>query len=378
MLKLTFSIIVVVLFLSVPIGICATTFSPTIFSAETLTDLKLPDPDQPIDIYSNNNYVDLFAALTEIHGVASNQIESDDRFSNMKVVLPIEAFNNLFIVTDINSFSLENFKLPKSGHYITDRNVIVWRQFGETDWEGKAAKRLIGNILLISFSCFLVVLSLTIINNNAFGIAYSNCFRSNKTLSPTRLSREVKKLQHLLLKILLCFLILALIISSVILFINNYVVPVQIAQEIFSAFHINPFIWEYSIEEGVLGDIGEHYEDWCRQKDFSTVYAESMQDFLWNTWFILFPAAIYLLIHLLISSSREIAQLALDYQAKAELRQRNYLKNDLSAKTSKKDKDNHLILLPKRKSRGSRRYRKRKSPFKRFFSQIMQKIKIEN
>jgi hypothetical protein len=71
------------------------------------------------------------------------------------------------------------------------------------------------------------------------------------------------------------------------------VVPIPIALKIFSAYHIDPEVWEYNIEEDDLGDVGAEYEDWSEGYGFSKRTARFWQYFLWFTWPFLICYSLY-------------------------------------------------------------------------------------
>jgi hypothetical protein len=71
------------------------------------------------------------------------------------------------------------------------------------------------------------------------------------------------------------------------------VVPIPIALTIFSAYHIDPEVWEYYIEKGDLGDVGADYEAWSKAHGFSKRRAIFLQYFLWYTWPFLIGYTLY-------------------------------------------------------------------------------------
>jgi len=75
--------------------------------------------------------------------------------------------------------------------------------------------------------------------------------------------------------------------------VHSYLVPVPIALKIFSAYHIDPEVWEYNIEKGNLGDVGAEYEAWSKGHGFSKRTAILWQYFLWYTWPFLIGYSLY-------------------------------------------------------------------------------------
>ena len=66
--------------------------------------------------------------------------------------------------------------------------------------------------------------------------------------------------------------------------VHHYVVPLPIVGDIFGAFDFNAAVWEYRIERGALGDVGQRYEEWSRARGFSLPTARFWQEFLWEHW----------------------------------------------------------------------------------------------
>jgi hypothetical protein len=75
--------------------------------------------------------------------------------------------------------------------------------------------------------------------------------------------------------------------------VDSYVVPIPLALKIFSAYHLDPEVWEYNIENGDLGDVGEEYEAWSKERGFGKQTAKFWQYFLWYTWPFLIGYALY-------------------------------------------------------------------------------------
>jgi hypothetical protein len=70
-------------------------------------------------------------------------------------------------------------------------------------------------------------------------------------------------------------------------------VPIPIALEIFGAYHLDPEVWEYNIEDGDLGDVGVKYEAWSKEHGYNKQTARFWQYFLWYTWPFLIGYALY-------------------------------------------------------------------------------------
>ena len=82
--------------------------------------------------------------------------------------------------------------------------------------------------------------------------------------------------------------------GMVVYFVHNYMIPIPIATDIFSVFDIDPVVWENSIENEALGDVGAQYEEWSRRKGFSPQSARFWQETLWSNWLFFGLFTLYL------------------------------------------------------------------------------------
>lgn len=140
-------------------------------------------------------------------------------------------------------------------------------------------------------------------DKNIFYISFLSCFSPDGRLDRARTWREIRYLVRFLSSWLITIILFIAICATPIVFVHSYLVPIPIALKIFGAFHIDPEVWEYNIEEGDLGDVGAEYEAWSKEQDFGKRTAIFWQYFLWYSWPFLFAyliyifAAFYLFIH---------------------------------------------------------------------------------
>ena len=130
-------------------------------------------------------------------------------------------------------------------------------------------------------------------NQKVFHVAFLNCFWPDGRLNRTRTWREVRYLTRFLSSWLFVFSLFLAICATPIVLVHSYVVPIPIALTIFSAYHIDPEVWEYNIEKGDLGDVGAEYEAWSKDHGFSKRTAIFWQYFLWYTWPFLIGYSLY-------------------------------------------------------------------------------------
>ena len=130
-------------------------------------------------------------------------------------------------------------------------------------------------------------------DQNVFYTAFLNCFRADGRLNRTRIWREMRYLARFLSSLLVVIMLFLVICATPIVLVHSYVVPIPIALEIFGAYHLDPEVWEYNIEDGDLGDVGVKYEAWSKKRGDSKQTAKFWQYFLWYAWPFLIGYALY-------------------------------------------------------------------------------------
>lgn len=130
-------------------------------------------------------------------------------------------------------------------------------------------------------------------DQKVFYTAFLNCFQPDGRLNRIRTWREVRYLARFLSILLVIIMLFLLICATPIVLVHTYVVPIPIAVKIFGAYHLDPKVWEYNIEDGDLGDVGAEYEAWSKELGFSKQAAKFWQYFLWYTWPFLIGYALY-------------------------------------------------------------------------------------
>jgi hypothetical protein len=131
-------------------------------------------------------------------------------------------------------------------------------------------------------------------NQNVFYTVFLNCFWPDGRLNRTRTWREVRYLARFLLSLLGVITLFLAICATPVVLVHSYVVPIPVALKIFGAYHLDPEVWEYNIENADLGDVGAEYESWSKEQGFSKKTAKFWQYFLWYTWPFLIGYALYL------------------------------------------------------------------------------------
>lgn len=121
-----------------------------------------------------------------------------------------------------------------------------------------------------------------------------NCLRLDGSISSKRTWGEIKRLLKFMVVLLLIPLSFIAVNGMAVYFVHNYVIPIPMAKDIFSVFNIDPMVWENSIENEALGDVGAQYEEWSRKKGFSPQSARFWQETLWSNWVFFVLFALYL------------------------------------------------------------------------------------
>lgn len=148
-------------------------------------------------------------------------------------------------------------------------------------------------VSILIFMLFFTCSGLVFLDRYVFRTVLQNCLRLDKNISWNRTKKEIRRWSQFVLKILM-IIILYLIINAGFLFMcHKYIVPIPTVIKIFSAFNIDPVVWERNIEIGIYGDIGEDYERWSENQNFSPKMARFWQEFLWNNWYILIALMLY-------------------------------------------------------------------------------------
>ncbi len=121
-----------------------------------------------------------------------------------------------------------------------------------------------------------------------------NCVRLDGSISSKRTWGEITRLFKLGVVLLIIPLSFVAVNGMVIYFVHNYIIPIPIATNIFSVFDIDPVVWENSIENEALGDVGAQYEEWSQRKGFSPQSARFWQETLWSNWVFFALFTLYL------------------------------------------------------------------------------------
>ena len=121
-----------------------------------------------------------------------------------------------------------------------------------------------------------------------------NCVRLDGSISSKRTWGEFKRLLKFGMVLLIIPLSFIAVNGMAVYFVHNYIIPIPIATDIFSVFNIDPVVWENSIENEALGDVGAQYEEWSRKKGFSPQSARFWQETLWSNWVFFVLFALYL------------------------------------------------------------------------------------
>lgn len=131
---------------------------------------------------------------------------------------------------------------------------------------------------------FVVIIVVGVLPYHVFRVASRNVYRIDGTLSYGRCRREVRHLTSLLGQMLVLVTTgLGSVVFGLVV-VDQYVVPLPMVSEMVSQFDSNPVQWEYNIEHGIYGDLGEQYEAWSHSRGFSTSSARFWQEFLWLQW----------------------------------------------------------------------------------------------
>jgi hypothetical protein len=144
-------------------------------------------------------------------------------------------------------------------------------------------------ILMLLFTCT----GLVFLDKYVFHTVLQNCFRSDNNISWARTKKEIRRFFQFVLKIVIIIVLYTVFNATLLFLCHEYIVPIPIVVKIFSACDIDPVVWEDNIEIGILGDIGEEYEEWSRKKGFSPETSRFFQEFLWNYWYILIALILY-------------------------------------------------------------------------------------
>ena len=154
------------------------------------------------------------------------------------------------------------------------------------------------SIFLISASILIAMLFFTcagfvFLDKTTFHTVLKNCFRSDKSISWDRFKKEIGRFSQFVLKIFIIIVYYIVFNATLLTLCHEFIVPVPIVVKIFSAFNIDPAVWEENIEIGVFGDIGAEYEQWSKAKGFSPEIGRFWQEFLWDYWYILIALLLY-------------------------------------------------------------------------------------
>ena len=90
----------------------------------------------------------------------------------------------------------------------------------------------------------------------------ANCRRSNGSWSSGRAKIELVEIVDVSGNLLMGFIIMLAMIIGPLFVVHNYIIPIEMAADIFGAFSLDAEEWEANIETGELGDVGAQYEDW--------------------------------------------------------------------------------------------------------------------
>ncbi len=82
----------------------------------------------------------------------------------------------------------------------------------------------------------------------------------------------------------LAALILVLIGGGLLSYVHNFVIPLPMALNVFSAYDSDKDLWEYKIEKENLGDLGEQHEEWSSEKGLGYESSRFWQNDLWENW----------------------------------------------------------------------------------------------
>lgn len=144
-------------------------------------------------------------------------------------------------------------------------------------------------IFMLFFTCTILVF----LDKITFHTVLQNCFRPDKSISWERIKKEIRRFFQFILKVFIIMVCFIVFNATLLTLCHEYIVPIPIVVKIFSAFDINPVVWEENIEIGVFGDVGAEYEQWSKSKDFGPVTARFWQEFLWNNWYIVIAFSLY-------------------------------------------------------------------------------------
>ena len=122
-----------------------------------------------------------------------------------------------------------------------------------------------------------------------------NCVQLDGSISSKRAWWEITRLFKLGAVLLIIPLSFIGVNGLAVYGVHNYIVPIPMAVDILSVFDIDPEVWENSIENEELGDVGAQYEEWSQKQGFSPQSARFWQETLWYNWLLLGLFTLYLL-----------------------------------------------------------------------------------
>ena len=230
----------------------------------------------PISLpYNHLMATDFWLNVPSETNVKSNYITNDFKVSN-------------WLRADLGEIDLKGNSFPdytyKSRTDLFDPSQAVIQKF-------TSIFLVIASILIIML--FLTCTGLVFLNQYVFQTVLQNCFRSDKTISWARTKKEIGRFSQFVLMIFIIIVWYTAFNATLLFRWHEYIVPIPTVIKIFSVFDINPVVWEENIEIGIFGDIGEEYEEWIEEKDFSPETGRFWQEILWNYWYILIAIMLY-------------------------------------------------------------------------------------
>ena len=132
-------------------------------------------------------------------------------------------------------------------------------------------------------------------SSDLFRSILRNCVRLDGSISLKRAWWEIRRLVKLGALLLIIPLSFMGVNGLAVYFVHNYIVPIPMAVDILSVFDIDPEVWENTIENEELGDVGAQYEEWSQKQGFSPQSARFWQETLWYNWLLLGLFTLYLL-----------------------------------------------------------------------------------
>lgn len=247
---------------------------------ENHSTIDLFYPCKPCDIlvplnFSHLNITDFWLNVSFGKNVKSQYIGNDFEVSDWPL-------------TKLNEIDIKKIPFPdniyKSKIDSFDPSQIVVQKF-------TSIFLLFASILI--FTLFFTCAILVFLDKMTFHTVLQNCFRLDKSISWERIKKEIRRFSQFVLKVFIIIVCYILFNATLLLLCHEYIVPIPIVVKIFSAFNIDPVVWEENIEIGVFGDIGMEYEQWSKAKGFSPEIGRFWQEFLWNYWYVLIALLLY-------------------------------------------------------------------------------------